>query len=160
MASTFKPQVSGNLSGYPDVREFGVTAAEAFEVGELVYMDVNTGLILVCGADPALIAGISGAAAAFGLGSQWPGNIYDGVKIPVTLLNSNTLVFMSSTTTPLLTHVGNAYGVAKVGHTWQVDTGDTSATRVVVVDIYNSPQQEGFLVKFLAANLQFDAVAS
>lgn len=160
MASSFKPQISGDTSGYPDVREFGVTAAEAFEVGELVYMDVNTGKILVCGADPALIAGVSGAAAAFGLGTQWPGNIYDGVKIPVSLLRANTKVFMSSTTTPLLTHVGNAYGVAKVGHIWQVDIGDTGNTRVVVIDICNSPQQEGFIVQFLAANLQFDAVAS
>lgn len=159
MASTFKPQVSGNLSGYPDVREFDVTAAETFQVGELVYVH-TTGKLLVCGADPALIAGISGAAAAFGLGTQWPGNIYSGVKIPVTLLNSNTLVFMSSTTTPAITHIGIAYGIAVVSGVWQVDTADTSNTRVVVVDIFNSPQQEGFLVKFLAANLQFDAVAS
>lgn len=160
MASTFKPQVSGNQMGYPEVRDYGVTAAQTFGVGELVYMDTTTGLILVCGADPALIAGISGAAAAFGLGTQWPGNIYDGVKIPVTLLNSNTLVFMSSPTTPLLTHVGIAYGIVNTSGTWQVDITDTSNTRVVVVDIFNSPQQEGFLVKFLAANLQFDAVAS
>lgn len=160
MASTFKPQISGNQMGYPEVREFGVTAAQTFGVGELVYMDTATGLILVCGADPSLIAGISGASAAFGLGTQWPGNIYDGVKIPVTLLSSNTLVFMSSSTTPAATHVGVSYGVVNNSGTWQVDISDTTNTRVVVVDIFNSPQQEGFLVKFLAANLQFDAVAS
>lgn len=160
MASTFKPQITGNVAGYPEVREYAVTAAETFQVNELVYMDVATGKILVCGADPALIAGLSGAAAAFGLGTQWPGNIYDGTKIPVTLLRSDTKVFMSSTTTPLITHVGNSYGIARTSNIWQVDIGDTSATRVVVVDIFNTPQQEGFLVQFLAANLQFDAVAS
>lgn len=160
MASTFKPQISGNLSGYPDVRLFTVDPAATFVLGELVYWDTATQTLKVCGADPSLIAGVAMASAAFGLGTQWPGNIYTGTSVPVALLNSNGLVFMSSTSTPASTNVGVAYGIAAVSGTWQVDTGDTSNTRVVVVDIFNTPQQEGFLVKFLAGNLQFDAVAS
>ena len=160
MASTFKPQIVGNVAGYPEVRMYDVTAAQTFELGELVYFDTTVGTLKICGADQALIAGVSLASAAFGLGTQWPGNIYDGVKIPVALLRSDTKVFMSSTTTPAASHIGTAYGVAVVSGAWQVDIGDTSNTRVVVVDIFNTPQQEGFLVQFLAANLQFDAVAS
>ena len=160
MASTFKPQIQGNLAGYPEVRNYRVTAAQTFGLNELVYVDVTTGKLLVCGADPSLIAGVALASAAFGLGTQWPGNIIDSDYIGVALLRSDTKVFMSSTTTPVVTNIGVAYGIAAVSGVWQVDTSDTSNTRVVVVDIFNTPQQEGYLVQFLAANLQFDAVAS
>ena len=164
MATNFKPIISGNQSGYPEVRYFTVDASATFVVGELVYWDTATQTLKGCGADPSLIAGIALASAAFGLGTQWPGNIYDNAgvltAIPVALLTPTTKVFMSSSSTPALSNVGVAYGVASNSGVWRVDTSDTSNTRLVVVDIFNTPQQEGFLVQFLAANLQFDAVAS
>ena len=51
------------------------------------------------------------------------------------------------------------YGIARLSSgNWAVDTTDTSNTRVIVkrVDIANGV----FYVNFVAANLQFDAIAS
>lgn len=160
MSSNFKPQIGGNLSGYPEVRYFTVDGSATFQVGELVYWDTGTQTLKKCGADPALIAGVALASAGFGLGTEWPGNIFGGTAIPVALLDSRTKVFMASSATPASTDIGVAYGIADNSGTWRVDTSDTVNTRLVVIDIFNSPQQEGFLVQFLAANLQFDAVAS
>jgi hypothetical protein len=66
---------------------------------------------------------------------------------------------MCSATTPAETHVGVAYGIARLSSgNWAVDTGDTSATRLIVyrVDIATG----AFFVRFTAANLQLDAIAS
>ena len=158
MSSNFKPQVIGNVDGFPEVRYFPVTAAQTFQIGELVYHDTSVATLKVCGADPSLIAGVSLADAAFGLGTQWPGNIYGGVSIPVALLKPDTKVFMASATTPAAAHVGKSYGVVLASNVWRVDTTDESNTRVRVLDIFNSPQQEGFLVQFLTANLQFSGI--
>jgi len=155
MSSNFKPVVSGNLSGYPEVRYFTVDGAATFKVGELVYFDTATQTLKGCGADPALIAGVALASAAFGLGTEWPGNIFGSTQIPVALLKSGTEVFMASATTPATTNIGVSYGIANNSGVWRVDTTDVVNTRVSVIDIFNSPQQEGFLVRFLAANLQF-----
>lgn len=158
MATNFPPQLGIKADAGVLVRLMPVTAAEAFVVGELVYLDTAVGTIKVCGADPALIAGIAYAPASMGLAAA--GSIWGGTNIPVALLSSAAVVFMASSTTPVFaTHVGNAYGVEKTTN-WRVDIGDTSATRVDVVDISISPQQEGFFVRFKAANLQFDAIAS
>lgn len=155
MTTNFKPNIGGNLSGYPEVRYFTVDPAATFEVGELVYWDVNTQTLKVCGTNPALIAGVALASAAFGLGTQWPGNIFGGTAIPVALLKPSTNVFMASSATPAITNVGVAYDIQNNTHVWRVNLGSTGNTRVRVLDFFNTPFQEGVIVNFLEANLQF-----
>jgi len=78
---------------------------------------------------------------------------------PVAILTPLTVVAMCSATTPDVSHITRAYGVAKLSSgNWAVDIGDTSNTRlhVIRVDVTNGI----FYVRFLAANLQGDAVLS
>lgn len=155
MASNFPIQVA---TAYPPdrVRLFPVTAGQTFIAGALVVL--SSGTVSECGADPANILGIALAPASVGLAS--PESIYGGDNIPVFVLTPNDTVFISSSTTPVFaTHVGTAYGIVKSTN-WLADISDTTNTRLVIIDVSNSPQQEGFYARFLAANLQLDAIAS
>lgn len=138
------------------VRYFPVLAGQTFITGALVVLSAGT--IAECGADPANILGIALAPASVGLAAA--GSIFGGTNIPVFVLNPQDVIFMASGTTPVFaTHVGTAYGVEKTTN-WRVDTTEVAATRLVVIDVSLSPQQEGYYVRFLAANLQLDAIAS
>lgn len=110
----------------------------------------------LCGADPASILGLSEVV------SEKAKLITPNGKVPILVLNPGTVVAMCSATTyDEATHRGTAYGVVKLASgNWAVDTSDTSATRVVVVGGLTDNNQNIFFVRFLAANLQFDAIAS
>jgi hypothetical protein len=155
MASSFKPVLGAKYESGVMVRSYSVDSGATFTAGELTYFDTSTQTLKGCGANPTLIAGISFGSAAFALGTQWPGNIYQGTKIPVALIGEGVEVFMSSATTPAATHIGNQYGLVNTSGTWQVNISDTTNIRIIVVDIYNTPQQEGFLVRFDPKYLQF-----
>lgn len=156
MASAFRPMLAGGGADYPEVKAFAIESSSAIIAGDLVYFDTADNLVKVCGADPALILGIALSSAA-------SKTIYPNSLIPVAVLTPKDKVVMSSATTPGEAHKLRAYGVEKTGDNWRVDTTDTSATRVTVVDY--SPHtgdagQEWFIVRFLAANLQGDSIAS
>lgn len=140
-----------------EVRLFPVASGQTFVVGALVVYDTTNNNITECGADPALILGIALAPASVGLATG--GSIFGGTNIPVLVLDPATVCWMASATTPAQSHVMDDYGIAKSTN-WLVDTTETVATCVKIVGISNSPYPEGFFVKFLAANLQGDAVAS
>lgn len=158
MASDFPAYVASEYEHGTEVQEYtpSVVAGEvAAKPGELMFFDTATQTIKRCGADPALIAGISEVT------SEDARVLTPNGKIPLRLLKSNALVAMCSATTPAETHVAVAtgYGIARLASgNWAVDIGDTSNTRVFVkrVDIANGI----FFVSFQAANLQFDAIAS
>ena len=156
MASAFKPFIASATHEY-EVHDFVVDSAQTFTANELVVVNTSDGELEVCGADPALIAGLSLAPASVSRNAASAAAALYG-RLPVAVLTPDVLVGMSSSTTPAATHVGNVYGVEKTGNNWRVDIGDTSNTRVVVVkiDIANGI----FFVRLLAANLQFDAIAS
>lgn len=155
MASNFGCQPA-NVYPANRVRYFPVTAAQTFIDKALVVL--TTGALVECGADPAAILGIALAPASMGLATG--GSIWGGTSIPVFVLTPEDEIWMGSSTTPVFaTHVTVAYGIVKSTN-WLVDVSDTSNTRVVVVGVSNTPQQEGFYVRFTAANLQLDAVAS
>lgn len=156
MASDFPCHITAECEHGSEVTEFvpsqtaGETAAKA---GELVYYDTATQTSKRCGADPSLIAGISEVV------SENARLITPDGKVPVRCLKTNGLVRMCSATTPAETHVGVLYGIVRLtSGNWAVDISDTSNTRVIVrrVDIPNG----AFFVNFVAANLQFDAIAS
>lgn len=155
MSSKFPPFFVAGADSYR-VIGYKVDGAATFKAGNLVFFDTATQTLKVCGADPALIAGVSLIDATSAQGAT---NIYPGFKGPVAVLSSDIEMGFSSTATPADTDIGVAYGiVAAADGTWQVDTSDTTNTRVVVtrIDAANGI----FYVRFLAANLQFDAVAS
>lgn len=155
MASQFPIQLARNYKT-DQVKYFPVTAGQTFITGALVVL--GSGTVSECGADPTNILGIALAPASVGLDAK--GSIYGGTNIPVFVLTPQDEVFMASATTPVFaTHVGTLYGIEKTTN-WRVDTTDTTNTRVTVTSVHNSPQQEGFLVKFLAANLQLDSIVS
>jgi hypothetical protein len=156
MASDFPACVTAEVEHGSEVLEFvpsqvaGETAAKA---GELVYYDTATQTSKRCGADPSLIAGISEVA------SESARVLTPDGKVPLRCLKPNATVRMCSATTPAETHVGVLYGVVRLSSgNWAVDISDTSNTRVLVVKV--DIPAGAFFVKFVAANLQYDAIAS
>lgn len=158
MASDFPAYVASEYEHGTEVQPYipsqtaGETAAKA---GELMYYDTADQKIKRCGADPALIAGIAEVS------SEAARVLTPDGKIPLRLIKPNALVAMCSATTPAETHVGVAtgYGIVRLSSgNWAVDIGDTANGRVMVkrVDIARGI----FFVNFIAANLQFDAIAS
>jgi hypothetical protein len=158
VASDFPAHVCAEYEHGTEVQEYvpSQTAGEtAAKPGELMYYDTADQKIKRCGADPALIAGISEVA------SEAARVLTPNGKIPLRLLKTNALVRMCSATTPAETHVAVAtgYGLVRLSSgNWAVDTTDVANPRVFVkrVDITNGI----FFVTFIAANLQFDAIAS
>lgn len=156
MASDFPAFVAKNIGDGTEVFEYLVssTAGETLIVGDLAYYDTTSDTLKRCGADPALIAGISE------VDSTVASTITPNSKIPIRLLSSRAVVGMSSSTTFVdASHTGEVYGIARsaAGH-WQVDTSDAVNTRIIVLG--GDTTTNTFYVKFIAANLQFDAVAS
>lgn len=155
MASNFAPAPATNYAS-DRIRYFPVTAAQTFIAGALVLL--TAGKVSECGADPTAILGIALAPASVGLATV--GSIFGGSNIPVFVLTTQDTIFMGSSTTPVFgTHVGTAYGLVKSTN-WLVDISETGTTSVIPIDVSNSPQQEGFYVRFSADHLQLDAVAS
>jgi hypothetical protein len=157
MASDFPCHVTAYVETGSEVLDFlvsttgGETAAKA---GELMYFDTSTQTLKRCGADPALILGISEVASDFAR-TITPDN-----RIPIRVLKPEALVRMCSATTPAETHLLVAgFGIVRLASgNWAVDTSDTSNIRVQVkrIDIAAG----AFFVNFTAANLQGDAIAS
>lgn len=157
MASSFPLNVAYKHDTY-DVRYFTVEPGSTFLAGDLVFFDTATQTLKICGANPALIAGIAMAPASVGLATA--GSLYGGSKIPVCLLKTSTVCFIASTQTPAVTNIGTAYDITQATGIVKLNTASTANARAFVQDISNTPQQEGFFVTFIAANLQFDAIAS
>lgn len=152
MASDFPAYVAAEYEHGTEVLEY-TPSSDVIVPGSLWYYDTGTQTVKLCGADPSLIGGVSEVDASEA------DDLTPNGKVPFRALKPNALVALCSATTPAETHVGTAYGVVKLSSgNWAVDTSDTTNTRVVVkrVDITNGI----FFVSFLAANLQFDAIAS
>jgi len=147
MASKF-PVFIAHGQRDPLVAAYTVDASATFIAGALVFK-ASDDEIEECGADPADILGIALMPAA-------QSTLYGG-KVLVAILDPDVIVGMSSSTVPAVTHLLDPFGIAKSTH-WQVDIGDTSNTRVHVIKIDTT--NGIFFVKFMAANLQADAIAS
>ena len=146
----------------PDASEvlyFTPDAAETIVVHDLVYVDtadVTGGNLKRCGADPTLILG---RALSRYPALEPTGDLYEG-RLPVEVISPAEIFGMCSATTPIrATHVGNSYGIVRLASgSWAVDTTEAVNTRVLVVSV---DEDNGiFWVRFLAANLQGDAIAS
>lgn len=156
-AVSFPAHVTAEIEIGSDVQEYAVSTAAgetAAKAGELMYYDTATQTLKRCGADPALIAGIFEAGDSAVARLLTPDN-----KVPIRLLSAKCVVRMGSQVTPAETHVGVAYGIVRdASGNWLVDTTDTVNTRVLVQRV--DAAAGAFFVRFLPANLQFDAVVS
>lgn len=143
----------------PIVREFDFLSTDAAQPGDLVYFDTADNKVKTAGADPASILGLSLGFGPASTLSQKP-QPYAQNRGLVAVLTPDVVVGMSSTTTPSAANLGREYGIVRTvsGNFafWQVDTADTTNTRVVVVGFDASAGL--FYVRFKSANLQFDAI--
>jgi hypothetical protein len=156
MASSFPAEVAQRIDQGSDVQPYTPSqeSGETMVPGELVFYDTTNNWMERCGADPALIAGISE-------GSSEAGRVLteDG-KVPIRLLKSGAVVRFASTTTPAESHAGDEYGITRDanGH-WLLDIAKTTTDarfQVVRVDI---PSGSFYCIP-LAEYLQFDGVDS
>ena len=155
MASSFTPVVQPG-SPQPRVAHFAPDTSATFVAGDLVYFDTADNLIKECGADPALILGFARCSVA-------DRAINPQSLIPVDIIEPGQVWLMGSATTPSDATLARSYGIVQTSGKWLVDTTDTSNTRVTTIGYSPRTGQVGpehYAVKFLAANLQGDGVAS
>lgn len=144
----------------PDVLSVGYTTGQTFKRLALVKLDA-AGTVSECGADPAKVYGVALQGAGTGYGYDMGNNItqIQGAQQEVSVAVANRATVFScrgvnggtDPVTPLQTHIGESYGVAKVGDDWVMDLAETVALVVVVVDI--DVDNKVFFVKFLEAVL-------
>lgn len=154
--SLFPAYVTRGEDQHSRVEEFtpGTAAGEVMVVGDFGVWDDANNWLERCGADPALIAGISE------VDSEQARVLTASGKIPHRLLEAGVVLCMSSVTVYVeATHRAQEYGITRAaGGQWQVDVAKTGASaRVLVID---GDAEGRWYVTPLAANLQFDAIAS
>jgi hypothetical protein len=155
----------GNTS--PEVRSLPYTTGQTFKKYALV-VETTAGEVSEAGADPAAIVGVALQGAGTGLGYGGANSTETTVvtgraqEVSVAIANRETIFHGrgvnggTDPVVPLQTHVGEQYGVAKVGDDWVIDFAETTTKIVQIVDIIPA---EGaapgfFLFKFLEARLQ------
>jgi len=146
----------------PEVQVFPYANGQSFKDGALV-VDNADGVIVECSADPAAVLGVAlqgaGTGPGFSVANDSDVVARTGVaqEVSVAVANRRTRFHgravngATDPVTPLQTHVGEQYGVAKVGNDWVIDMADTSNVVVEITDIY--PELNLFEFKFLEAVL-------
>jgi len=154
--SSFPAGIAQRIDQGSDVEPYtpSQVAGETFIPGDLVFYDTGNNWMERCGADPALIAGVSEVDS-----EKYRVLTEDG-KVPVRLLNSSAILRFASTTVPTEAHVGDEYGVTRDANgNWLLDiakTGGSARFVVVRVDIPTG----SFYCSPLAEFLQFDGIDS
>lgn len=155
MASSFIPVVQPG-SPQPRVAHFAPDPAATFVAGDLVFLDTADNLLKECGADPANILGFARCSVA-------DRAINPMGMIPVDIIEPSQVWCMGSATTPSDATLLRSYGIVQTNGRWLVDTTETSSTRVTTIGYSPRTGQLGpeyYQVRFLAASLQGDGVAS
>ena len=124
--------------------------------GDLVFQNTSDQEIEECGADPALILGI--AKGSYADKYLWQNTAGVG-RIPVSVLTPAVKIGLCVTGTLAASDAGKAYGIVKnASGNLSVDLSETVNTRVTIVEVDVTNQIAW--VHFLAANLQYDSIAS
>ncbi len=153
MASAFPAYVISGSEKGSNVQDY-TPAADAHVIpGDFWFYDTTGNDANVCGADPSVIAGIS----------ETDSDAHDALtpdaKVPLRVITgSGLLLALASATTPADTHIGDEYGITKVGDHWLLDTAKTGASARVLVRRVDIPNGI-FYVQVLNDQLQFSAVA-
>lgn len=152
--SDFPAYVTRGEDQHSSVEEYTPDVTLTMLVGDFGVWDTSNNWLERCGADPALIAGISEVDSVQAALLTTTG------KIPHRLLRSGVVLCMSSETTYVeATHRGVEYGITRSSAgNWQVDVAKTGAdARVTVID---GDAEGRWYVSPLAEFLQYDGIDS
>lgn len=140
-----RPWVARTNAGmHPTTRQYTVAAGEVPEANDFVHLNASAEIVRTVAADPTPILGLSESSAA--------GEPIEG-QILVTVATTDLVLAMEGDRAPLLTDIGDSYGIARDANgVWTVDTTDVVATRVHVVDV--DLGRGIFFVKIMAAHRQ------
>lgn len=145
----FRHDESVNLEYTPSA-----TAAETLLYGEFCTLSGAT--VVRCGADPATILGLSE------VGSEFAKTLTPNGKIPVRVLDSGTVLRMSSATDYVdATHNAQSYGITRDGTSgfWRVDVAKTGASARVLVVAGDTTGNQWY-VRVIAQYLLADTIIS
>ena len=154
MATDFPAYIPRGVEATTPVFQYvpGQGATEVFVPGDLVFFSAGNDEMELCGIDPAIIGGFSE------VDSEAHRVLTDDGRVPVRILSGDTIVAMSSATTPVVaTHILVEYGITRntsAPFNWLLDVAKTTtASRCTVVDV---DVAEGiFYVRFHETALQF-----
>lgn len=130
--------------GLEDIQAMSYDVAQTFKIGALLIVNAN-GEVIECSADPTAVTGVSLAAANSGPGydaSNSPSVITGRERVvSVAKANRQTVFSMrgvngaTDPSTPLLTNIGEQYGVLKTGDDWVLDLAEVTVKVFEVTDI-------------------------
>jgi hypothetical protein len=150
----------GYNNAAPRVQSIAYTTGQTFKAGALVLLTA-AGEVSECAADPAAVLGVALQGAGTGPGFDLPNSSVTTVvtgraqEVSVLIADDETQFYArgvnggTDPVLPLQTHIGEQYGVAKVGNDWVIDFAETTAKVVEIVDIVPSPDGSFFLCKIL-----------
>lgn len=154
--SSFRAYFTKNIRADNVIRGLPNGTSE-WVTGDLLFYDTSTNTWKQCGANPALIGGLAEADAS-------SATLDPEGKVSIRLLQSDDVVAISSATDFANSYIGDTVDIEdSASGIWRVLPASTSNTRVTIRDGVPAAQSlDGaiFYVQFIAANLQFDAVAS
>lgn len=146
----------------PRVQSIAYATGQTFKAYALVVLNTS-GEVVECGADPTAVLGVALQAAGSGPGYGLPNTaettvVTGRLQEVVVALADREQEFSArgvnggtDPVVPLQTHIGEQYGVAKVGNDWVIDFAETTTKVVEITDIV--PGEGGsagfFLCKFL-----------
>ena len=157
-----------NSGAVPAVAGLTTLTGQTFLLGEMVVVN-SDGYLTVCGADPALIAGVALQGAFSGPGNDMANSptVITGQNLSTSVAIANAAtVFLAELTNssstrvaPTQTDIGGIYGVTAYSGVWTIDKGKTGGSaRVQVVGIAVPPDGSSVtgVVEFvvIAANRQ------
>jgi hypothetical protein len=131
---------------------------QVFKAGALLQLTAN-GEVIESVADPSSVYGIALQGAGTGMGYDLPNSSVTTVvtgrvqEVSVLVVNSTDEYYArgvnggTDPVIPLQTHIGEQYGVAKVGNDWVIDFTETTAKVVEITDIM--PEANFFICKIL-----------
>lgn len=148
----------GRNNAAPRVQAMAYATGQTFKAQALVVLNAN-GEVVECGADPAAVLGIALNGAGTGMGYDLPNSSVTTVvtgraqEVSVLIANDTDEYYgrgVNGGTDPVLplqTHIGEQYGVAKVGVDWVIDFAEVTTKVVEITDIL--PESNSFVFKIL-----------
>lgn len=151
--------------GAPEVQEMVYDSAATFARGALMSV-ASDGEVTEASADPTSIIGVALHKNGVGPGRNLENdddyvvrtNVSNLVGIAIAnrsaIFSGQAVNGGTDPVTPLLTHIGEEYGVVKRSDgTWAIDMAETTTKVVHIVDIDTTRENKIFLFKFLEAVL-------
>lgn len=155
-------QNARNAKTVPQVQSNAYADGQVFKKGALV-IDNTDGEIVECAADPAAVLGVAlepaGSKLGYGTANSDQTTVVTGRLQEASILiadrdtqfSGRAISGGTDPVLPLQTHVGEQYGVAKVGDDWVIDMAEAGAAVIEITDI--RPEDNAFLFKFIESVL-------